>query len=224
MREHCIRFKFIGSAADGGRLDASDSDHYHEGARQLLATHAYFFTHGRAPKGGALNHTRHYRVWRGTSSKGSFVESWYVALLLAAGGMVLGEYMIRALDYGYEHFLKDSLGPIIRRQPSSMPLELCREPYFAPQDTGNRPVFDEDAERTDEWGQLRERSTLIMPKVARPIGRSATKLIICGEQGEIGTIDMDLLRKLMADVQAYKEAAITSAVHEIRARQRRWSS
>lgn len=101
-----------------------------------------------------------------------------------------------------------------------MPLELRREPYFPPQDMGNTPVFDEEDDRQYHWRQLRERSTLIMPKMARPIGRSAHRLSISGERCDIGNVDILVLEDIVADAQAYKQEAITNAVRAIRARQR----
>jgi hypothetical protein len=216
MLEHKITFRFTGMAADKARLDGSDVTQYTEAARQILALNAFFFTHGVVPNGGALNQTQYYRVWKEADERGSYMDLWIVAIGGGIAARVLGEYALRTLDYTYAHFLKDSVGSILRRKPSSMPLELRREPYFPPQDTGNRPVFDEESEREYHWRQLRERSTLIVPKVARPVGRSATKLSISSELGEIGTIDMTVLQQILADAQAYREQAITAALEGLR--------
>jgi hypothetical protein len=224
MREHKITFRFTGLAADEARLDGSDFNTYTDAARQLLALNAYFYANGLLPNGGAINNTPQYRVWKEASARGSYLDVWMVAFSAAMTARVLGDYAVRALDYTYAHFLKDNLGPIIGRKPSSMPLELRREPYFPPQDKGNHPVFDEEVERAHHWLQLREKSTFVLPKVARPVGRSADKLTISSELGEIGTIDTQALRQILADAQAYRELAITAALETLRPRTRRAAS
>lgn len=99
MRDHRITFTFAGGAADSGHLDASDADQYAEGARQILALHAFFFTTGKVPKGGAVNRTEHYRVWKSANERGSFVDPWTVTIVGGATGAILGTYAIRAIDY-----------------------------------------------------------------------------------------------------------------------------
>jgi hypothetical protein len=220
MREHRITFTFTGSAADNGRLDGSDRNTYSDAARQFLAVNAHFYATGRIPKGPAFNHTKHYRVWSEGIRVNCYAETWIVATAAGMGAV----YGVRLVDYLYEHLLRDTLQTILGRKPSVPPPEMRREPYFAAQDNRNAAVFDDEAERLQQWERLRERSTLIIPQIARPIGRTATKLVIAGEEKEIATIDADTLRKILADVQAYKEAAITAALDDLGLRQRHLTS
>lgn len=220
MHEHRIHFTFTGSAADNGRLDASDRNAYSDATRQFLAVNAHFYATGRIPNGPAFNHTKHYRVWSEGIRVNCYAETWIVGTAAGMGAV----YGVRLLDYLFEHLLKDNLQTILGRKPSVPPPELRREPYFAAQDTRNAAVFDDEAERFQEWERLRERSTLILPQMARPIGRTATKLVIASDKDEIATLDTDTLRKVLVDVQAYKEAAITAALNDLGLRQRHLTS
>jgi hypothetical protein len=197
---------------------------YSDATRQFLAVNAHFYATGRIPNGPAFNHTKNYRVWSEGIRVNCYAEMWVVAIATGAIGGIASVYGVRVIDYLYEHLLKDNLQTILDRKPSVPPPELRREPYFAAQDTRNATVFDDEAERLQQWERLRERSTLILPQIARPIGRTATKLVIASEEAEIATIDGDTLRKILADVQAYKEAAITAALDDLGLRQRHLTS
>ena len=224
MREHTIRFTFTGSAADNGRLDASDRNTYSDAARQFLAVNAHFYATGKIPNGPAFNHTKHYRVWSEGVRVNCYAETWVVAI--ATGGIagVASVYGVRALDYLFEHLLKDNLQAILSRRPLVPPPELRRDLYLTTQDTRNAAVFSDEDERVQQWERLRERSTTILPNVARPIGRTATKLVIASDEAEIATVDVGTLRSIMADAQAYKDAMITAALDNLGLRQRSLTS
>lgn len=220
MQNTEIVFTFSGGFADQHVLDGSDAVRHTEAARQLLALHAHFFTTGAAPKGGALNTTKHYRVFKAGAQAACFVETWTVAIIGGALGSLLGEYGRRAIDYSFARFLQDSVRPVIRCEPSFMPPEMRRgiEP-LPPADVRNSRVFDIDAEEDFRWRQLRERSTLTLPSVAHPVGRSADKLVITSGATKIGEIDVNVLRRLTHHAQAYREAAIADALAQLRLRQ-----
>jgi hypothetical protein len=80
-------------------------------------------------------------------------------------------------------------------------------------------VFATEAERNFRWQQLRERATVSLLQVARPVGRSARKLAITSGGTTIGEIDWDVQRRMAADAQPYKEAAIIDALDQLRLRQ-----
>jgi hypothetical protein len=105
-----IAFKFEGRLANQHSIDASDGLTFHEAARQLLALHAYFYTSGDVPNGGALNHTRAYRVLEHAARPGSIefsylVDLFVVAAVIAAGnktGEKFGELL-------FDEFFADSI-------------------------------------------------------------------------------------------------------------------
>jgi hypothetical protein len=211
MQTYKIKFTFTGSLADEKRLDGSDAVTYTQAARQLLALHAHFYTTAMVPNGGALNQTKLYRVYKEAPVAGSYDDPWLIAIVAGAIGSGMGPFVTAAVTYTYEQLLKDNIGAIIGRKPSSMPLEMRREPVFTAQDTRNEPVFDIEPEREHHWRQLRERSADILVNVARPVGRCATKLVISGEATRIATIDVDARRQLL-------QAQITVAMHDAKLR------
>jgi hypothetical protein len=228
MRAHRIVFRFEGGEADRHRLDASDLVAYETATRQLLATHAHFFTTGRVPSGGALTRGPGYHVYALDHRAGSFEGHWLVEIAeflaeeaLKAGA---GHLLKKASRYAYEHLLKDSLAPILGRRPSSMPPEMRIEPVLPGLDKINAPVFDVEPERAHRWGQLRERSTIILPNALRPIGRSAETLVITGENLTIARVDAAAMRRLLEDAhdsrerQLSRERQIAEALSELNLR------
>jgi hypothetical protein len=178
----------------------------------LLAVHAYFYANGMVPRGGALNETRYYRVFKSAPTAACYVEVWTVAIIGGALGNVIGEYARRAIDYGFANLLRDSIRQILLGQPSSMPPEMRETRTLSAQDARNAPVFDTEAEHKVRWQQLRERATNILPQTARPVGRSAGKLAITSGSLQIGEIDNAVLQRLLA----VRDAAITEAVAQLR--------
>src|SRR6476646_2267307 len=87
MKTCLVGFKFEGRLADQHSIDASDGVTFHEAARQLLALHAYFYTSGEVPNGGALNHTRSYQVLEHGAHQGS-IELFYLVNLFAAAAVI----------------------------------------------------------------------------------------------------------------------------------------
>ena len=219
MQQTDITFTFTGDYADQHVLDGSDAVHYTEAARQLLGLHAYFYTMGTVPKRGVLNQTDHYRVFKRAPEAACYVDPWVVGIVSGTVSGIFAVYGVRAIDYGFARFFKDSVDPIIRGKPSWAPPEMQGETVLQPQDARNAPFLDAEAERTYRWGQLRERATIVMPNVARPVGRSASKLAITSDSMVIGEIEYSVLRRLMGDAQAYKEAAITDALQQLGVRQ-----
>jgi hypothetical protein len=213
-----IIFKFDGREADRHRLDPSDYIDHEIAGRQLLALHAYFRVMGKVPNGGILSRGPGYNVYVAGRRQGSLEGAWIVEFLAKEAlkaGVIYGAK--KALAYTYEHLLKDSIGPILARKRSSMPMELRREPIFEPLDRSNEPFIDVDRERAFHWGQLRERSTAILVSAARPVGRSADTLMIlaANDNAPIGIIDEAALRRLREDAQAYRELQITSALNDL---------
>ena len=121
--------------------------------------------------------------------------------------------------YGFAQLFKDSVGPIIQGKPSWMPPAMRGDELLRPRDTRNAAVFDTEVERDFRWQQLRERATVILPQVARPVGRSARKLAITSGAISIGAIDSDVQRRMAANAQAYNEAAIIDALGQLSLRQ-----
>jgi hypothetical protein len=207
-----VHFEFEGREADRHRLDPSDFIDHETAARQLLGLHAYFLvTGGKMPNGGIPSRGPGYRVYVEAPTKGSFVASWVIEIIakeaVAAGARYVAR---RTWDYTYEHLLRDSLAPIISRRPSSMPIEMRREPVLEGLDRRNDPFLDVEVERTRQWQLLRERSTRILVNVARPIGRSADTLVIVAgnDNRPIGRIDADTLVHL-------READIVMALRDL---------
>lgn len=124
----------------------------------------------------------------------------------------------KAWEYTYDQFLKDSIGPILARKPSTMPLELRREPVFEPLDKSNEPFVDVEAERDYHWRQLRGRATAALANASKPVGRSAstmTILVAGNDNLRVGMIDEAVLRRLREDAQAYRELQITNALQDL---------
>jgi hypothetical protein len=216
MQSHRIVFRFEGGQADDHRLDASDHLAYDTGARQLLATHAYFMLTHRVPNGGAQSRGAGYHVYALDPREACFEGHWLVELLLEeATKLGLGYAAKKAWRYTYNHLLKDSIGAILSGRQSSMPPELRSEPVLPGLDKINEPVFDVEAERDYRWRQLRERTTLALSNACRPVGRSARKLTIMADDILVAIVDEDRMRRLMADAQAYRSAQITSALKEL---------
>ena len=114
-KETEVTFTFTGAWADQHWLDGSDAVRYTEATRQLLAVHAHFYSNGVVPKGGALNETRYYRVFKSAPKAACFAEVWTVAIIGGALGNILGEYTRRAVDYGFANMFRDSIRPISAR-------------------------------------------------------------------------------------------------------------
>jgi hypothetical protein len=204
MRASRIIFRFEGREADRHRLDASDHLVYETAARQLLAIHAHFYVTGKVPKGGALTHGPGPRA-------GSFIGPWIVECvaseLLQIG---VGFALKKAYRYVFENLLKDSLGPIIARKPSSIPPELRIEPILEGLDSRNERFIDVQQERDYEWHKLRERSRTTLVNAAKPVGRSADVLTIiaANDNSIIGVVDAQTLLLL-------KQAEIAKALVDL---------
>ena len=216
MQQTDITFTFTGAYADQHVLDGSDAVSYTEAARQLLALHAYFFVTGLVPKRGVQNETKHYRVFKRAPEAVGYTDPWVVNITGSMIGGVLAVYGVRAIDYGFAQLFKDSVGPIIQGKPSWMPPKMQGDELLRPHDTRNGSMFATEVERDFRWQQLRERATVILPQVARPVGRSARKLAITSGAIRIGAIDSDVQRRMAANAQAYNEAAIIDALHRLR--------
>jgi hypothetical protein len=222
MQEHRIIFRFEGREADRHRLDASDRLAYETGARQLLATHAYFLVNQKVPNGGAQSRGPGYHVYSLDPRQACFEGHWIVevaeVLFKEALKSADGHAVRKAVAYTYDYLLKDSLGAILGGKSSSMPLEMRQEPVLPGLDTRNEPVFDVEFERDRNWRQLRERSILITPNAFRPVARSSERLTIIVDDVVIGRVDEDKLRRLIREaltLQAEQErlqAQITDAL------------
>ena len=202
MQPTQVLFKFEGGLADRHRLDPSDLIEHETAARQLLGLHAYFLTTGgRVPNGGIRHRGPGYEVFAEGREKGSVLLGWVVEIAAKEAMGAVARYAARrAWDhYGFENLLRDSLAPILSRRPSSMPLEMRREPVLEGLDRRNDPFIDVEAERARSWQLLRERTTNILVNLSRPIGRCAeTLVIIAGNENTppIGRIDATTLMHL----------------------------
>ena len=219
MQQTDITFTFTGAYADQHVLDGSDAVGFTEAARQLLALHAYFLVTGLVPKRGIQNQTKHNRVFKRAPEAPSYVDPGVVNITGSMIGGVLAVYGVRAIDYGFAQLFKDSVGPIIQGKPSWMPPKMQGDELLRPHDRRNGAVFATEVEGDFRWQQLRERATVILPQVARPVGRSARKLAITSGAIAIGEIDSHVQRRMTADAQPYKEAAIIDALDRLRLRQ-----
>lgn len=227
MQAHRIVFRFDGGLADRGLLDASDLIAYDAGVRQLLGLHAHFLmTGGKVPRGGVLTEGPGYHIYSKDPKVACYEGHWIVELGIATLRAAAGPAVGKVVEYTYEHLLKDSLGPILSRRQSSMPLDVRMEPVLPGLDRINSPVFDVEAERQHRWGQLRERATIIMPNAFRPVGKDsrtgARTLVIRGENLEVLAVDEADMRRLLEDAEACADrrvqrlAEVTAAVTDLK--------
>lgn len=222
MQTHKINFKFVGGSAEEGSLDGSDVTAYTVAARQLMALHAFFYTTGSVPNGGALNQTRLYHVRKRPAVLGSYDDQWLIDIAKDAVHALTRDLTQRPADYTFERFFKDSVDGILTRRAPAVPPEVRDEPVLPAVDRGNEPVFDFSAEREHRWQQLRERGTGMLIDASRPVGRSAAALIIHSEELRVAEIDTPVLRMLvkahqkMREVRASRELAIEQAVEQLK--------
>ena len=198
---------------------------YDSGARQLLGLHAHFLTTGRVPKGGIPTQGPGYHVLSKDPKVACYEGHWIVQisemLVEEAAKATARHFVKKAGKYLYENLLKDSLEPILQRRPSSPPPELRTEPVLPGLDRINTTVFNLDAEQDYRWKQLRERTTIILPNVIRPVGRSADSLIIIGDNLRIATVDAETMTCVLRDAndaaerRAFREAQISEAVSRL---------
>jgi hypothetical protein len=201
MQSTQVLFRFEGGLADRHRLDPSDLIEHETAARQLLGLHAYFLvTGGRLPNGGIRHRGPGYDVYVEGRDKGSIVLAWVVEIIAKEAPGAGARYAARRTwEYGFEDLLRDSLGSILSRRSSSMPVEMRREPVLEGLDRRNDPFVDVEAERARQWRLLRERTTNILVHLARPVSRSAeTLVIVAGNENTrpIGRIDASTLKHL----------------------------
>ena len=122
------RYIWRSCLADQGLLDASDLLAYDTGVRQLLGLHAHL-THRPRPKGRRSDRwSRLPCLWQGSSYRllqGTSVVQIVEFIAEQAVKGTAGYTIKKAAKYGYERLLKDSLEPILRRKPSSMPARIA---------------------------------------------------------------------------------------------------
>lgn len=213
MTETEVRFKFEGMLADRHRLDASDGVAFHEAARQYVALHAYFYVHGSVPKGGAINHTREYRVYEGVHREGSielvqivehFVQGISTVIGMKTGGML------------FEEFLRESLARVLNKKRRPPSLLFQNQTPLTENDSNHRPIFDDEVEWQRRWDDLRDRSTSAAVGWMRPIGRSAdTVVLIAGgrSSAKLGRAELQYLQVSQAEI---REMHISNAVRNLR--------
>lgn len=146
VSQHRVIFRFDGRLAERGDLDGSDAEHFTSGARRLLAIQAGFFTTGKAPT-SAVARTERYHVIRSTRSRGSVIDPWTIAIVGGAAGSVFGHYSIKAKDYTFANFAKESLGSCLSGKCSVPPTLARIEPSLSRSDRGNAEIFE--AEQID---------------------------------------------------------------------------
>lgn len=176
MDTHEVIFKFEGMLADRHVLDASDANGFHEGARQLLALHAYGYVHGHEPKGGVVNHTAHYRVLEAAPVQGC-IEYHYVVELVQSFGNGFAE-AAGAFTFGY--FLQDQLKAMFGRKSSSEPPLLPRRgnPTLVASRGNGEPLVDTEQEALIIARRFQERGRNSAATMMRPVGRSAERVTI----------------------------------------------
>jgi hypothetical protein len=205
VTEFEIAFKFEGGLADQHALDGSDGVAFHEYARQFLALHAHFFVQGQVPKGGAINHTKTYRVLERATREGS-IDLVYWVQLFAAGAVSAVGYNVGNLLY--DMYLKECLLDLLT-PAKAPPFHLRREPVFENTNGNREPIVDLDLESEQRWRDLRQRSRTSAIGWMKPIGRSAETVTVSpGNQRPI-KFDISHLRYL-------REQEITQAVKSIR--------
>lgn len=206
-----IVFKFEGLLADEAHaLDGSDGVAFHESARQLLALHAHFYTIGEVPNGGAVNHTRQYRILETASRKGS-IEFSYIVEVYALSA-------VQAVGYGtgaivFKLFFADSLQDMLQRGRDRIRRAWVKDDTVLESQAGNHePIVDIDLESAMRWRRLQERGTSGLVGTLRPLGRSAeVATIYVGDCSPIAIGQSDL-EKLRASMMEYRERQVTDAI------------
>jgi hypothetical protein len=193
---HLLTAEFKGGIADAGELPPADFIHSLTGARRLLAHHAHFFITGKTAKVGK-SETRDYRITFRSTRKGSFIYDLSVGILASA--------MFTAGQYAFGDFFRDSLRAISRGRSFEEPPSIRKEPYFAPVDARNAPVFDFSDSFRDEAETLRVRITEALRLMAFPVGRSAAQLKIYLDNAEAALIDRARELEITQAVEAFRQ-------------------
>ena len=198
--------------ADGYDLGATDFLRYTELARQLIAVCGYFYTMGHVPNGPAFSEGRYYRLVKHANEAQCCRDVWKVAIIGGMLGNIFGTYGVRGVDYAFDRFMQDAVGPVISGKPTFVPPEWQTEVVLEPQDKSNAPFIETEGQRHMHWLELRERLNGIIPNVARPVGRSAERLTIAVDGRAIGVIDTQVLHRLLQPQISFQQAQITEAL------------
>jgi hypothetical protein len=204
-----IAFKFEGRLANQHSIDASDGVTFHEAARQLSALHAYYFTSGALPNGGAVNHTKAYRVLENAPQAGSIeffhlIELFVDAAVVAAGGR-FGLLL-------FDEFFADSIRQIIARGRRNAGPLWARDDRVLESALGNRePIFDVERDATLRWDRFLDRCVSPFAGCLRPLGRSADTLTIRAGNAPPITIGVEDLAYIQASWEARREQQLADA-------------
>ena len=197
MTSHVFTAKFTGGIADEHEFVIPHLQRSVDGAKRMLASYAHFYTNYDVPH-AAQPETPDYSVRFKRAGDGCFFYD--VSVNILSNGIWAAGF------YGYAEFVHDHVKAFLRRDETSDPYLLRREPFLNPMGSSNEPVFDQERLHREKLQKLSVRTGLSLQEALYPVGRS------------VMTMRMDLDGKELAYFDHSTEYKITKALQALNLR------
>ncbi len=216
-----VEFRFDGRLADEGEIDGSDHEAAISASRRLLALNAHCCLSGKVPA-SAVSESKQYHVRHLGSRKGSHTDFWAVVVNNAwtvqiVGGLIGAAYAneVKAGVNVCARFLRDSIKSALNTGPGHLPEFPRVEPVFEAHDGNWEPMIDMEAEQEAVRLQLREITIRVLHEVARPVGRSASKLTVVIDGEPVAVIDEAMKRRWLSEQIGEAVAVLRDRQHRL---------
>lgn len=199
MERQTLTLRYEGLLADTHAMDAADSHTIIEGAKRLLAAHAYYYTTAEIPD-RLFPEAHGFHVLHTGMRQGSIIYDFAIGLGAAAA------WDLTKLTY--DQFFRDAFHAWRERRLFDLPHFLRRQQMLDAHGPTNQPVFDSQAEREQQAQRLAVRTTQAMHQITVPLPRRAKTLQMTFGQHKLGTWTQR--------IPLFTEDEITHAVRALR--------